>query len=441
MKPLEKRRAVRRLVAREAAAATELARRIWQLAELALDERESSRLLADYLAARGFRVDRPLAALPTAFRAVWGRGRPVIGVLGEYDALPGCGSSAGERGHGCGHHLLGVGAAAGAVAAARMLAAEGRAGRVVYWGCPAEETLVGKAYMARDGAFRGLDACLAWHPGKKTVSRAGGGAAMDSLSFEFRGRTAHGSYAEAGRSALDAAVLADVAANYLREHVAENVRVHCVLSDGGRAPNVVPAYARSWYYVRGRDRAQADDVRRRLVLCARGAALATGTRLRVRRLSSLYNRLRNDALAELLLDNLKLMGGNRATAADARAARRAGLKRPQFNEGVEPRVETEPGRASSDEDSVSWLAPLGVFMMACWPEAVLGHHRETTLHGNAPYAYRGMLRAAQVIAGAAWDLAAGGRALRRARAEFRRAKSGFRWDPLVPARQRPPRGG
>src|SRR5512135_1085155 len=119
MKPLEKRRAIRGLVAREAAAATELARRIWRLAELALDERESSRLLAGYLAARGFRVDWPLASLPTAFRAVWGRGRPVIGVLGEYDALPGCGLTAGERGHGCGHHLLGVGAAAGAVAAAR----------------------------------------------------------------------------------------------------------------------------------------------------------------------------------------------------------------------------------------------------------------------------------------------------------------------------------
>lgn len=433
----EKRKAVRRLVAAEAQPATELARRIWGLAELPFGEHGSSRLLGRYLAERGFRVDRPLAALPTALRARRGSGRPVVGILAEYDALPECGLRPGRPGHGCGHNLLGAGAAAGAVAAVRLLEERGRRGTVVVWGCPAEEALAGKVYMARDGAFRGLDACLAWHPGAVTLSHGAGGSALDSLLFEFRGRTAHGAYAEAGRSALDAAILTDVAANYLREHVPSNVRIHSVIRDGGRAPNVVPAYARIWYYVRGRDREQVEEIARRLANCARGAALATETRLKTTRLTGVYSRLASEPMGELVRDNLVLLGPGRPTAADRRAARRLVRRKVEFDPRVRSAPVTVQETASSDQDNVSRLAPLGVATVACWPKGIRGHHREVTLFSNQPFAFRGMLRAAELLAACVWDLAADRRLLVRVRREFRRSTRGFRYDPLVPAGQQP----
>ena len=146
----------------------------------------------------------------------------------------------------------------------------------MYYGCPAEEILAGKIYMARDGAFRDCDAILGWHPGTSTAVGRCGGSALDSLLFEFHGKTAHGAYAHHGRSALDGVMLLDVAANYLREHVPDNVRIHMCILDGGDAPNVVPAYAKAWYYVRATDREQVEDVTERLKACARGAAMATG---------------------------------------------------------------------------------------------------------------------------------------------------------------------
>ncbi|MFW6159118.1 MAG: amidohydrolase, partial [Planctomycetota bacterium] len=252
MKPKQKRKLVKKAVRPERRKAKALAGRIWELAEPAFKEHESARLLADYLADRGFDVSFPFESVPTALKAVKGTGRPVVGMLGEYDALPDCGEEPGTWGHACGHNLLGVGAAVGAVAAAKLLDETDTRGRVVYWGCPAEEALAGKAYMAREGAFRRMDACLCWHPSGGTRVKAAGGSALDSLLFEFHGKTAHGAYAHGGRSALDAAILMDVAVNYLREHVPENVRIHCVIRDGGNAPNVVPEYARIWYYVRAR---------------------------------------------------------------------------------------------------------------------------------------------------------------------------------------------
>lgn len=440
MKPNEKRTLIKKVVAREARQAKRLASRIWELAEPPLREKESARLLADYLASRGFAVNFSIPSVPTAFRATWGKGRPVIGFLGEFDALPDCGLKKGTYGHACGHNLLGVGSAAGAVATARLLESKNRPGRVVYWGCPAEEALSGKAYMARDGAFRRLDACLSWHPCNRTVASAAGGAALDSLLFDFYGRTAHGASAEAGRSALDGALLMDVAANYLREHVPDNVRMHSVIRQGGNAPNVVPEYARIWYYVRAKDRAQVDEITRRLVRCAKGAAMATETRVRVKRLTGIYNRLRNRSLAELVRDNLVLMGAPRVTQADRGRVKELG-KEPDFERGVCRDISDAAGKASSDDDNVSWLAPLGCFGVACVPKGVQGHHREYTAQANLPFAHRGMLCAAQVFAAVAWDLLTDARLLRHVRAEFKKGTKGFRYDPLIPKNQRPPLEG
>jgi len=436
MRPATKKSRVERAVAAETAQDKKLAGQIHALAEPAFKEEGSARLVADYLAGHGFRAEFPFRNIPTALRATWGRGKPVVGMLGEYDALPNCGQEEGTWGHGCGHHLLGVGAAVGAVAAKSVLEAARMRGTVVYYGCPAEETLAGKVYMARDGAFRDLTACLAWHPSGTTGANNAGGSALDSLVYEFFGRTAHGASAHHGRSALDAAVLLDVAANYLREHIPENVRIHSVVRDGGDAPNVVPAYAKTWYYVRGKDRAEVDAIRKRLDACARGATTATETRMKVTRLTAVYSRLPNDALAETVRANLVLFGPPAATASDRRRVKALGLK-GKFAEGVAEGLGTQ-GRGSSDEDNVSWLVPLGRFTMACVAKGTPGHHRRHTAQGAMPFARRGMLQAAKVFAGAALDLCSGPKLLRTVRAEFRKRTRDFTYDPLIPKRQRVP---
>jgi aminobenzoyl-glutamate utilization protein B len=310
----------------------------------------------------------------------------------------------------------------------------GLKGRVVLWGCPAEELLAGKTYMARDGAFRGEDAILGWHPGSENAVNRLGGAALDSILFEFFGRTAHGAYADRGRSALDGVMLLDVSANYLREHVPSNVRMHMCIRCGGDAPNVVPAYASSWYFVRGRNRAEVDDVRHRLEACARGAAMATGTRLKMTRLTALYERLENESIAGVLERNLELFGAPSATAADRSAVRRLGRK-PDFAPGLSPTHGRTRGFASSDEDSVSWLAPLGTVSVACVARGTTGHHREYSAQMKLPFAHRGMCRAAEVLAAAAFDLLANPRLVKEMRREFAKRAKGLRYDPLIPKHQ------
>jgi len=433
----QKKARVEKAVAAEARAGRALAKQIHEFAEPAFKEHRSAEVLAEYLGTHGFEVDFCFKHIPTAFRAVRGKGKPVIGMLGEYDALPNCGAEEGTWGHGCGHDLLGTAGAVGAVAAAALLEQLDLRGTVVYYGCPAEETLAGKVYMARDGAFRDLDFCLAWHPGRRTGASNAGGSALDSLVYEFFGRTAHGAWAHGGRSALDAAVLMDVAANYLREHVEENVRIHMVFRSTGDAPNVVPAYAKSWYYVRGRDREQVDAVRQRLDLCAEGAALATETEQKSQRLTAVYSRLPNDRFAAGVLANAKLFGGPRGTAADKRRAAAAGKADATFPRGIDEDLGRQ-GRGSSDEDNVSWIAPLGKFTVTCVPNGTMGHHRDQTSQGALPFAHRGMLQAAKIFAGCAIDLCTDADLRRAIRAEFRKRTRDSTYDPLIPKRQAVP---
>lgn len=431
-----KKARVDRVVRAEAKRAGELALQIHGWAEPAFKEVKSSRAIADYLASHGFKVAFPFKNIPTAFRATWGSGRPAIGMLGEYDALPNCGAKAGMWGHGCGHNLLGTAPAVGAVAAKRVLEDAGLKGKVVYYGCPAEETLAGKVYMARDGAFRDIDACLAWHPSASSGVNNTGGSALDSVVYEFFGRTAHGASAHNGRSALDGVMLTDIAANYLREHVPENVRIHSVIRDGGDAPNVVPAYAKIWYYVRGKDRAQVDEVRDRLTACARGAAQATGTEMKWRRITAIYPRLPNDAMFEAIRKNLELFGPPRPTAADKKRLKELGLK-DEFDTSVEKKSGAQ-GRGSTDEDSVSWLAPLGRFQVACYAKGTPGHHRDLAAQVALPFAGRALLQAAKVFAGTALDLCEKPDVMRKVQAEFRKRTKGFTYDPLVRKTQKVP---
>lgn len=417
----------------EATRAGKLALDIHGWAERPFREVKSAQALAEYLEQHGFTVEFPFRKIPTAFRATWGRGKPAVGMLGEYDALPNCGAEDGAWGHGCGHNLLGVAPAVGAVAARKVLESTRATGKVVYYGCPAEETLAGKVYMARDGGFRDLDACLAWHPGSGSGVNNAGGSALDSVVYEFFGKTAHGASAHNGRSALDAAMLTDISANYLREHVPENVRLHSVIRDGGDAPNVVPAYAKIWYFVRGKNREEVDDVRARLTACANGAAQATGTTMKWSRITAIYSRLPNDAMCQATRANLELFGPPRPSAADRKRVRKLGHK-PEFDTRIAKGTGTQ-GRGSSDEDSVSWLAPMGRFQVACYAKGIPGHHRDLAAQSALPYAQRAVLQAAKVFAGTAIDLCTKPELMRKVRAEFRKRTKDFTYDPLVPKRQ------
>lgn len=331
---------------------------------------------------------------------------------------------------------MGVAPAAGAVAVAEILEQTKRKGRVIYYGCPAEETLAGKVYMARDGAFRDMDAVLAWHPGTGTGVNNHGGSSLDSLVYEFFGRTAHGASAHNGRSALDGVMLMDVAANYLREHVPENVRIHCVIRNGGDAPNVVPAYAKVWYFVRGKDRDQVDEIRERLTACARGAATATGTEMKVHRITAVYPRLPNDTMCDMVAANVSLFGPPRASKADRAAVEKMGYKK-----GFKSTVSTghgSQGRGSSDEDNVSWLAPMGRFTVACYAIGTPGHHRDLAAQAVLPFADRAIFQAAKIFAGSALDLFQKPDLLAKVKSEFRGKTKGFKYDPLIPKRQKVP---
>lgn len=417
--------------------AIEIADKIWDLAEPPMSEFKSAELLEQYLRTHGFRVTRPWEKLPTAFRAVAGVGKPTIALLAEYDALPDCGPRPGQWGHGCGHNLLGAASALAGIIAAEILRKKRKAGRIIVFGTPAEETLGGKVYMAQERAFRGLDAVLAWHPQGRTCANLAGGAAMDSLSFVFRGKTAHaGAKPHEGRSALDAALLTDIAVNYLREHVESNVRIHSVIPDGGKAPNVVPDRAEIWYYVRGRSRRQVDDLRRRVVLCAKGAATATETRCRMTVHTSTPERMQSRALAQMLDAILQRLGPPKFTPAETRAARKT-LPGCKYANKIEP-ISTDQGTGSSDEDNVSWFAPLGRIDVACVPVGTTSHHRSYASLVRTAGGHRGMLKAAQVMASGAIELIVNPPLLRKTRTQFKKAIQGKKYNMPISPGAKPP---
>jgi len=417
---------IRRYVRTHRQLAIELAERIADLAEPPMKEFHSSQLLAGFLADRGFKVDWRWDNIPTGFQASFGTGRPRIALLAEYDALPDCGPRRGQWGHGCGHNLLGAGSCLAGLAAAKTLEEIHRPGQIIVFGTPAEESLSGKVLMAEAGAFRRLDAVLAWHPSKETSVFLAGGSAMDSLSFKFKGRTAHAAGApHKGRSALDGAMLTDIAVNYLREHVESNTRIHSVIPDGGSAPNVVPHTAEIWYHVRGRDREQVDELTGRVSRCARGAATATETTVRTACHDSVTERIPNKALAEAMDAILHRCGPPHFTPADAKAAVKI-TPGKEYSTNIE-KIKTEQGKGSSDEDNVSWFAPLVRLNVTCVPDGTVGHNREYAAMVRTPGAHKGMMKAAEYLTTGAVELALNKPLLARAQAEHKSNMRGKRY--------------
>ncbi|MEW6524769.1 MAG: amidohydrolase [Bacillota bacterium] len=440
---------------------------IWEFAEVGLREHRSADLLASVLEGAGFAVERGVAGLPTAFVATYGNRGPVIGLLGEYDALPGLAQDRvpyrspknGRAGHGCGHNLLGVAAAAAAMAVAEAIQDGSLAGTVRFFGCPAEETLVGKVFMARAGLFDGLDAALTWHPGSSNTVWASS-TAMNSARFTFYGRTAHAAAnPDRGRSALDGVELMNIGVNYLREHVIPEARIHYVITHGGGEPNVVPARAQVWYYVRAPRRDQVDEIFQRVLDVSRGAAIMTGTTFDVEILTACYNVLPNHSLGALLMANLESNGGPAFTREDVEFASRlvesfepgqleAAARSQKLPETLASQVlntATVPPQdpnwvmaGSTDVGDVSWIVPTAQLVTACCPVGTAGHSWQFTAASGSGMGHRGMLLAARVLAGTVAELLASPGHLAEARAEFGRATKDTPYRCALPAGALPP---
>ncbi len=432
-----------------------LALRLWELAEVALLEDASSRVLADYLEAEGFRVERGVADLPTAFVASFGSGRPVIGLLAEFDALPGVGNAAVPRrepradghphGHGCGHNLFGAASVAAAVSLKRTMEAHRLGGTVRVFGTPAEETVVGKVYMAKAGVFDGLDAVLDWHPGLETRVTNQSGQAMNNFEVEFFGQAAHAAADPwNGRSALDAVEMMNFGANLLREHLRPTARIHYVIPHGGEAPNVVPEYAKVWYYVRDTARAPVEAAYGRLLKIAEAAALATETRHQVTLVTGVHQMLLNRPLQEAMQANLERVGPPPFTEEDQALARELQrflkIEEKGLDTQIRPlRPEPEPpGGGSTDVAEVSWIAPVVSLSMTTAPAGIPWHSWAATAFHGTDAAVRGAQTAARVLTLTGVDLLTDADLLARARAFWLEKTGGKPYRSPIPTDQSPP---
>lgn len=434
-------------VDRRADQAWEDARQIWDWAEPGYQEHRSSALLVERLRQAGFQVQTGVAEIPTAFVARFGEGSPTLGLLAEFDALPGLSQEAiperkpreaGGYGHACGHHLFGVASVTAALALADQIKAGQQPGTVLLFGCPAEEGGAGKVFMTRAGLFEGCDAVLHWHPGNRNAAGDASTLARMSAKFRFHGKAAHAAAApQEGRSALDGVELMNHAAQLLREHTPEQTRIHHVITAGGDAPNVVPEFAEVYYYVRHPNAQATKAVFDRLVLCARGAALATETRLEIEHHGGTLEVLPNRVLADVAARNLRELNKVGYNEEELRFALRL---RETLNDP--PGLDTlatvfdQSGtvvRGSTDVGDVSWVVPTTGFTTACWVPGTPSHSWQAVAAGGTSIGRQGMLLAARVLAVTAWDLGHDPGALKEARAELDRRLGERRYLPLMPA--------
>lgn len=427
-----------------------IAMQIWSFAEVGYQETKSAALLQGQLRQAGFAIQAGVAGIPTAFTASHGSGKPVIVILGEYDALPGVSQEAvpeqkpragASAGHACGHHLFGAGSAQAAVAVKEWLAATGRPGTIRFYGTPAEEGGSGKVYLVRAGLFDDVDVALHWHPSDRNSVTMGSSLANKSGKFRFTGIAAHAAGApDRGRSALDGIEAMNHMVNLLREHVPDFTRMHYVITRGGEAPNVVPAFAESYHYVRSPSRAVVRDVWERVEQAAQGAALGTGTKVEWEVTGGVYDLLPNEALGRVAHENLTAVGGVKYTAEETAFAEKIGrtvlgrAPAPETAELIAPFNPNPPreGGGSTDVGDVSWTVPTVGFRTATWAPGTPGHSWQAVACGGTSMGLKGMNVAAKVLAGTALDLFTRPELIASARAEFeRRRGADFRYTPLL----------
>jgi len=443
---LRKKQAAAASIDAQRADLVSLADQVWGFAETALRETRSAALLAEHFERQGFRVERGVAGMPTAFVASYGQGRPVVAVLGEYDALPGLSQKAvpdravlreGAPGHGCGHNLLGAASLGAAIAVKELIAAGRLSGTVRYYGTPAEEAVGGKVYMTRDGVFRDVDVVLAWHPADRTQADTEGGQALVDLMVEFHGRTSHAAFDPwNGRSALDAAELFTHGVNMMREHVKPTVRMHYVIPDGGDVPNVVPDHAKVWLWARDFERKGVQDVLERLRKVAEGAALMAGVTGKVTVQAGDYEILVNEAGARLLDANLRWLGPIAWSPEEQAFARElqkaAGVEPVGMDATIAALEGQEKEGGSTDVGDVSWNVPTLHVSVATAPSGVPWHAWPVVAAGGMSIGHKGMVLAAKTLAATMVDLFDDPAALAAVRADFAAKTTGFVYQPFVP---------
>lgn len=435
-------------IERREADLVQLSEQIWRFAETALRETRSAAVLADYAEANGFRVTRGVAGMPTAFAAEYGKGRPIIGILGEYDALPGISQKAtsekeplepGEAGHGCGHNLFGPGSLGAALAIKDLIEAGKLKGTIRFYGTPAEESVGGKLYMLREGQFDDLDVVLAWHPDNKITADTNSSQALVDFIVEFHGKTAHAAFDPwNGRSAVDGLEIFTHAINLMREHLRPTVRVHYAILDGGQVPNVVPEYARLWCWVRDSKRTGVEHVMQRVRAIAEGAALAAGVESKLSIQSGDYEMLVNMAGAGVLHANLTRLGPLRFTEEEQRFARRiqaaTGVDEKGLSEEIEPLSDApgEPEGGSTDVADVSWVVPTIHLTVTTAPIATPWHAWPVVASGGMSIGHRGMIYAARALAGTMIDLFEDDEQLAAVQAEFKEKTRGEVYKGYIP---------
>jgi aminobenzoyl-glutamate utilization protein B len=457
-----------------------IADQIWQYPELAWKEFRSSRLQADLLESEGFSITWDVGGLNTAFVAEWGEGKPILGFIGEYDALPGLSQTKqpykdaiteGSPGHGCGHNLLGTGAVAAAVAVQRWLMTGEVSGTVRYYGCPAEEKGSGKVFIARAGAFDDLDAALNFHPGSMNMPSKGGSVGVNAIYYRFFGQSAHaGGSPDKGRSALDAVELMNVGVNYLREHVKDDVRMHYIITKGGTAPNIVPEEAEAYYFIRAARPDYLAEVVERVHKVAEGASLMTGTTFAVDFEEGCSSMVNNHYLADLQYQAMQRIGPITFTQEEMDFAQRIndsfpGTNSDYIDEEIEyfkppPEVvaaldeyrdqpliggnfialdERIIATGSTDVGDLSQIVPVSLLRTTCFPTGCPGHSWGNVAASGTSIGHKGMMHAAKIMAVTAVELYSDPSHLVQILREFKRRIGDKPYVSPIPESVKPPR--
>ena len=430
-----------------------VSRTIWEFAEVGYKEHKSAELLKRELRSAGFAVTENVAAIPTAFTATWGQGRPVIAIMGEYDALPGLSQEDvperkprvnGGPGHGCGHNLLGAASLFAAVTIKEWMAEKKIPGVIRFYGTPAEEGGGGKVYMIRAGVFKDVDVVLSWHPSDENGASLKSSLAIISAKFRFHGKPAHAAAApDAGRSALDGLMIMANSIEFLREHVPDSTRIHYIVTNGGAAPNIVPDFSELFLYARHPSMPVLDGIWDRIIKCAQAGALASETNMEMEFIDSSYNTLPNDALAALVDKNMRLAGGvtySREEQAFAETIRKTLLDRARplgSQENVEAPSEGT-GPASTDAGDVSWTVPMAALVTATFVPGVPAHSWQSAACAGMSIGRKGMVVAAKSLVLTAVDLYTDPQQVAAAKASFEKRRAGYEYRSRIPADHQPP---
>lgn len=425
---------------------------IWDYAEVGYKETKSSALHQQILKENGFTIQAGVADIPTAFVAVYGTGKPVIGILAEYDALPGLSQEAvpekkaitgKDAGHGCGHHLFGTASVAAGIEIKKLIEQKKLGGTIKVYGTPAEEGGSGKVYMVRAGLFNDVDAVIHWHPDDENKITMTSALANSSAKFRFRGISAHASSApENGRSSLDAVEAMNYMVNMMREHVPQQTRIHYVITNGGRAPNVIPDFAEVYYYVRHPDKKMVKQIFDRVVKAANGAATGTETKMEYEIIGGTHDLLLNKTLGQVMQKNLEQVGGVTYTASEIEFGKKIqaslGFNVPAIETAtrVTP-LKTQPdaGGGSTDVGDVSYMVPTVGLSAATWVPGTPAHSWQAVACGGTDIGTKGMMVAIKTMTLTAIDLFADQTIIEAAREEFKAARGAYQYEALLGTRK------